>query len=164
MEGETKTKLAADAALDAGTDAIQKAAEAAKAVEAARAADTASLFSKVKEELNTHTTENMKQYMESLKSTMITIVNDALGQNPARYVDISRIPLICKSIFDITQYMKSIDEKLDTKYVSKEKFEPVQEAVEALRADKNKVVWLVISVVILALLGLVVGPHLIIPK
>ncbi len=38
---------------------------------------------------------------EQLMFMLTKIVNDALGSSPTRYIDASRIPLICKSILDM---------------------------------------------------------------
>ena len=84
-------------ATQAGLAAIDAAASAAAAQEVARASDTASLLSKVDEHLKDYTKENARVMTKSIKE----IVDDALGRSPARFSDASRIPLICKSIFDI---------------------------------------------------------------
>lgn len=46
-----------------------------------------------------------------------------------RFVDITRIPLICQSIVSISTDIKDINEKLDEKFVTKEAFWPVKTIV-----------------------------------
>ena len=84
-------------ATQAGLAAIDAAASAAAAQEVARTSDTASLLSKVDEHLKDYTKENARQMTDSIRK----IVDNALGRSPSRFIDASRIPLICKSIFDI---------------------------------------------------------------
>lgn len=35
-------------------------------------------------------------------------INDALGKDPTRYVDVSRVPLLCKSVIDIRETINEI--------------------------------------------------------
>lgn len=46
-----------------------------------------------------------------------------------RFVDITRIPLICQSIIEIHGDIKDIKESLDKKFVTKEEFSPIQKIV-----------------------------------
>jgi hypothetical protein len=61
-------------------------------------------------------------------------LRDVFGEHTKsqRFVDVTRIPLICKSIFDTNENLKAINEKLDTKYVTKEAFNPIQKVVYGL--------------------------------
>ncbi len=54
------------------------------------------------------------------------------NQDSHRFIDISRIPLICKSIFDIHENLKTINTKLDNTYLTKEAFYPVKVVVYGL--------------------------------
>jgi len=50
--------------------------------------------------------ENNDKNMKSIKTALKVIVADALGEDPTRYIDTNRIPLICKAIFEIQLKMK----------------------------------------------------------
>ncbi len=53
---------------------------------------------------------------KDMHSSIVEVVGDALGQNPTRYVDVSRIPLICKSIIEMNAGIKD----LNNNYVRKD--------------------------------------------
>lgn len=122
-------------AFDAGTAAIQTAAEAAAAQELARAADTAALLAHVDDRLK----EYNKQNMSTIATSMVDVVNDALGKFPTRYFDASRIPLICQSILAIHEDVKQLSDMMKTdreaagteheKFVTKESFYPVRNII-----------------------------------
>lgn len=61
-------------------------------------------------------------------------LREVFGENQEshRFIDIARIPLICKSIFDIHENLKSINNKLDTTFLTKEAFYPVKVVVYGL--------------------------------
>ncbi len=93
-----------DAAFDAGTDRIAAAQQAAVADEMARTADSNALLAKIVDRLEDHNTQNMTV----IKKEMVKIVTDALGEAPSRYIDVGRIPLICKAIFSIQLQLKLV--------------------------------------------------------
>ena len=53
----------------------------------------------------------------------------AAGVGEKRYIDVSRIPLICQSIVGIGTRLASIDEKLEKNFVTKDQFGPVKAIV-----------------------------------
>ena len=54
------------------------------------------------------------------------------GVAAGRYVDVSRIPLICQNISTIHADIGEIKQKLETKYVTQESFFPVKSLVYGL--------------------------------
>lgn len=66
-----------------------------------------------------------------------------------RFIDVSRVPLICQAIVGIHDDIKDIKDKLDQKFVTRESFTPVQRVVYGL-------VGLILTAVMLAILGLVI--------
>lgn len=64
-------------------------------------------------------------------------LREVFGENEdrQRFIDVSRIPLICKSIMDIHENIgdiKQMMKELPNQFVSKDKFEPVQKVVMGL--------------------------------
>lgn len=64
-------------------------------------------------------------------------LREVFGENEkaGRFVDITKIPLICKSIIDTNNQIKEIKEmfdKLDNKFVTKEQFTPIQKGFYGL--------------------------------
>lgn len=88
----------------AGDEAIKKTKEAVIAKEVARIATMDSLFAKIEETFSKQNESNL----QSLKVAVVDVVQDALGKEPTRYFDASRIPLICKSIFEMHLQLKLI--------------------------------------------------------
>ena len=72
-----------------------------------------------------------------------------------RFIDTKRIPLICKDISNINKSLDELHTKIDNKYVSKERFEPVEQKVENISGNVTWLVRLIIGAIVLALLGLV---------
>lgn len=66
-----------------------------------------------------------------------------------RYIDVSRVPLICQAIVGIRDDIKDINQKLDDKFVSKTEFIPVKTLAFGF-------VGLVLIAVVGALVGLVI--------
>jgi hypothetical protein len=68
----------------------------------------------------------------SSEATITKALSDALrevfGENvqSGRFIDVTRVPLICQSIVTIHADIKDIKEKLDKQYVTKEVFNPVR--------------------------------------
>ncbi len=93
-----------DAAFDAGTNKIAAVQQAAVADEMARTADSNALLAKIVDRLEDHNAQNMVV----IKKEMVKIVTDALGEAPSRYIDVGKIPLLCKSIFEIRLQMRLI--------------------------------------------------------
>lgn len=78
-------------------------------------------------------------------------VEKALSANVGRkrYIDVSRIPLICQSIVGIHQNLETINTKLDNKYVTKESFSPVRTIVYGM-------IGIILTSVIIGILSLVI--------
>ena len=51
------------------------------------------------------------------------------GVDQKKFVDVSRIPLICQDIKGIHSFMRDINDKLDKKFVTKDSFWPVKTLV-----------------------------------
>ena len=68
------------------------------------------------------------EHMTGILSNALREVFD-LHKESGRFIDISRIPLICKSIIDMHENIKSINNKLDNKFVTTEMFWPVKTLV-----------------------------------
>mgnify|MGYP001584274005 FL=1 len=65
------------------------------------------------------------EHMTSILSNALREVFDAHKES-GRFVDVSRVPLLCKSIIDMQGNIKDIINKLDTKFVTSEAFWPVR--------------------------------------
>jgi len=95
---------------------------------------------------------------ERITRNLSEALRDVFGENKTsgRFIDVSRIPLICKSIEDIHEQIKLINDKLDDKFVTKEAFGVVQ-----------KIVFGAVGVILATTLGLVLtiafGHHVQIP-
>src|SRR3989338_4035239 len=86
------------------SDAIKASKVAIEARESVRAAETEVLLAKIEETM----VKNMVSTAEKLRTMVIDVVHDALGREPTRYFDASRIPLICKSIFKVELQLKLV--------------------------------------------------------
>jgi hypothetical protein len=83
---------------------------------------------------------------------LVKALKEVFGEEPSestRFVDVSRIPLLCASVIQINKTMSELSQKIDDKYVTKESFEPVKTLVFGL-------VGLILTSVVLALLALVI--------
>jgi len=109
--------------------------------------DESDLFSRIDRHMQYAGEVNKKHMREQL----IEIVGDALGENPTRYIDVSRIPLICKSIIAIDESLKNMDKK----YINKDQFEPFKESVKSIETNISRVVWIVLTAVIVAGMGVI---------
>ena len=85
---------------------------------------------------------------ESISKALATALRDVFGenQNSGRFIDVTRIPLICKSIIDTNKRLENIEMKLDGKYVTNEAFFPVKSIVYGM-----------VSLVLLAVAGAIVA-------
>lgn len=118
----TAAEKAVEAAL-ASRNAVHAAKNAAQAVESAREAQLASaVASAVKQAFN---------------------IEDTGGQK--RFVDVSRVPLICQAIIGIQQSLEAIERKM----VTQDQFSPVKSLVYG-------VVGLILTAVVGALLALII--------
>tara|TARA_R110000868_G_C10972640_1_gene770715 strand:- start:36786 stop:37301 length:516 start_codon:yes stop_codon:yes gene_type:complete len=158
-------------ATDAGDIVVDKATNAARAVEDSRSADTASLLAQVDNHMMYQANKNALE----MERTLTKIVEDALGKNPTRYIDVSRIPLICKSIMDISENMKElkaatipketvmsnkeriakIEHEIDKSLITKKEFSPVASRVENIESNQAWIVKIIVGAVLAAVLGLV---------
>ena len=87
---------------------------------------------------------NQTQATKALAEALRQVFGE--GQERQRFIDITRIPLICQSIINISDDLKAINLKLDEKVVSQDQFGPVKAIVYGL-----------VSTILLAVLGAVVG-------
>ncbi len=95
--------------IDASVEAVHAAKNAAQAVETARALQAAAL------------SENATQ---SLVEALRQVFGE--GQERQRFIDITRIPLICQSIIQMGDDLKEMNKKLDEKVVTQDQFAPVK--------------------------------------
>ena len=88
---------------------------------------------------------------ERITKQLTAALRDIFGEHKAsgRFIDVSRIPLICKSIIDTSARLQGIEKRLDDHYVSKEEFGPVKQIVYGL-------ISLILVAVVGALLALVI--------
>ena len=70
------------------------------------------------------------------------------GVSKGKFIDVSRIPLICQDVHNINEELKIINEKLDKKFVTKDSFWPVKTVTYSL-------VGLIMTGFIVALISLV---------
>lgn len=86
----------------------------------------------------------------TITQALTTALREVFGENTTsgRFVDVSRIPLICKSIIDMHDNLKEMNNKLDNKFVTAEAFSPVKNIVYGL-------VTLILIAVVGALVALV---------
>lgn len=84
--------------------------------------------------------------VEALAIALREVFGDEKGQ---RFVDVSRIPLLCASVINTNKAIEEINKKLDDKFVTKEAFDPVRKIVYG-------VVALMLTAVVTALLALVI--------
>lgn len=81
-----------------------------------------------------------KELVTSTNNRITTSLADALREvfgeheDAKRFVDVTRIPLICKSIIDMSKSIEDINTKLDTKLVNQDQFTPVKQLVYGLVA------------------------------
>lgn len=87
-----------------------------------------------------------EEAVEVLAKALREVFGDEKGQ---RFIDVSRIPLLCASVINTGKAIEEINKKLDEKYVTKESFDPVKTLVFGL-------VGLILTGVVGALLGLVI--------
>lgn len=88
---------------------------------------------------------------EKITKILGQALEDVFGEHQAskRFIDVTRIPLLCKSIIDTNTRLENIETKLDAKYVTNEAFSPVKNLVYGL-------VTLILTAVIGAILVLVI--------
>ena len=98
------TEEASAVAQEQRSDSIAASKVAIEAKENVRAAETEVLLAKIEETM----VKNMVSTAEKLREMVVDVVHDALGREPSRYFDASRIPLICKSIFKMELQLKLI--------------------------------------------------------
>ena len=78
------------------------------------------------------TTEATVEIQRRNDEHMTGILSDALREvfdahkESGRFIDVSRIPLLCKAVLDIHENIKDIKNKLDNKFVTIEMFSPVR--------------------------------------
>ncbi len=82
---------------------------------------------------------------------LATALRRVFGENEEtqRFVDVSKIPLICKSIVDMHKSMEEIKDRLDTRYVTVEAFGPYKKAL-------NLIATAVLGAIVVAILSTVI--------
>jgi hypothetical protein len=89
---------------------------------------------------------------ERVTEAITKAVQAALSADGSRrFLDVTRVPLICQSIVNMATDIKEISDKLDRNYVTKEAFWPVKTIVYSL-----------VGVMLLALIGAIlytILPH-----
>lgn len=117
------SELVATAATTA-FDLTAKAADAAKEVVATAAKEAAT--ARVEE----------KEDDDRVTRALANALRRVFGENEksGRFIDTSRIPLICAHIESMDANIKDIKEKLDTRYVTVEAFSPYKKAMNAIAA------------------------------
>lgn len=70
------------------------------------------------------------------------------GQERQRFIDITRIPLICQSIIQIADDMRDMKQTLEEKFVTKDQFWPIQTLVYGLTS-------ILLTGIVVALLAMV---------
>lgn len=100
-------------------------------------------------EMDAYRAETTKMFSEALR--------EAFGEQKSsgRFVDISRIPLICKNIESIDAKLEKIIATMEENYVKVETAKNLSDKVASLSDNQTWVVRIVIGAVIMALLGLV---------
>ena len=83
--------------------------------------------------------DNKRSEDEQTTIALTQALRDVFGENQKaqRFIDVSRIPLICKSIYDIHDNIKEIKEMIKEdgkKYVNQDQFEPIKKIVYGLTA------------------------------
>ncbi len=68
-----------------------------------------------------------KRIVELLSKAMNEVFSANVEQG--KFIDVSRVPLICQSIISIHENIKSIKEDLEKKYVSNDTFAPIKAIV-----------------------------------
>lgn len=98
------------------------------------------------------TTENtqIRKEDERIAEILAAALKDAFGEHETtgRFVDVSRIPLICQNIMGIDGSLKKINENLEKNFVRNETFAPVKSIVYGLVA-------LILTAVIGAILAII---------
>ncbi len=103
----------------------------------------------------------------SIGEAVSKAVQREMDPEKGRFVDISKVKLICQAVIGIEhklaeiietskQVKRDLDNRLDEKYVTKEAFEPFKKQVESGNDNTTWVVRIVVGAVIMALLGLVI--------
>ena len=82
-----------------------------------------------------------------VKKILAEALKDAFGEHQAskRFIDVSRIPLLCKSVINTNMRLGKIEEKLDDKFVSIERYQPIEKIVIGM-----------VGVILLAVIGAIV--------
>lgn len=101
--------------------------------------------------IDLHMAYQSEKNKQDMHESLVKIVGDALGENPTRYIDVSRIPLICKSIIDISESMK----ELKSIMVNKEVVESNTNRITAIESNLSWGVKIILGAVILSVLGLI---------
>lgn len=68
-----------------------------------------------------------KRIIELISKAMQEVF--ATNVEEGKFIDVSRIPLICQSIVGIHDKMESIEDKLDKKFVTQDAFNPIKNIV-----------------------------------
>jgi len=94
-------------------EAVNAQAIAAEAIEKARKAQMEELLA-----------ASEARMTDALATALRTVFGE--NEDAGRFVDVSRVPLLCKSVVDINIKLAGIEKKLDEGYVTKQEFGPVR--------------------------------------
>jgi hypothetical protein len=75
-----------------------------------------------------------KEELQQIHTALTSALKEVFGEHEQsqRFVDVTRIPLICKSIIDTNIRLENIETKLDRKFVTMDMFSPVRNVVYGL--------------------------------
>ena len=73
----------------------------------------------------------MASTQKDITQALTEALRQAFGENldARRFIDVTRVPLICQSIISIHEDIKEIRESLERSYVRQEEFKPVKAAL-----------------------------------
>lgn len=135
-------------------DVVVKAAEAAKSMaDTASSAVVAEVVSSAAIAAKIAAEESDEKIVNSLSQALRNVFGE--NEKAGRFIDVSRIPLICKDIGDIREHLGDMREMMKTnedRFVNKDQFWPVKSLVYGATG-------IILTGVVLALIYLVVKIH-----
>lgn len=140
MEPSEEKKLVAEAQ---SAEAVDAAAIHAEAVEKARMAQVQAMIE-----------ESERRMTGALQTALKEVFSE--GERNKRYIDVTRVPLICQNITGIHDSLKKLEDKMETKLVSREAFDAQKEKVDGLQDNQKWVVRSIIGIVIAAVMALII--------
>ena len=76
-------------------------------------------------------TKDKDKEFKTLQKALSASLREVFGehQKTQRFVDVTRIPLLCKSILETSERLKTLNENMEKNFVRRETFEPIQKVV-----------------------------------